>query len=85
MGTTIETIRNWLTRAKPNDRYLIVACDCFDYEDYPVFATEDEFAEKYARVNDRDNMQKVMEVYDLKANTETQLCEVRAHHGPNGE
>ena len=63
-------------------RYLIVVCDTFEYNDYPVYVAEGEdFYKKYDKL-DGKYMQKIMEVYDLKMDRETQLKEWRAHHEP---
>jgi hypothetical protein len=73
----------WFDRGiEEGARYLIVACDTFSYDDYPVFVKENEnFYKKYDEL-DGKNMQKIMEVYDLKMDKETQLNEQRAHHQP---
>lgn len=63
----------WLTRKHPKAEgiktHLVVVCDSFDYEDYPVYvdATEDVHA-VVAKYNG-PNMQRVMEVYDLTEST----------------
>jgi hypothetical protein len=45
--------------------HLIVVCDTFNYEDYPIYVMPGEDARKKAAEKDGSNMQKVMEVYDL--------------------
>ncbi len=62
--------------------HMIVVCDEFDHEDYPVFIDEtQEFWVEYAKYNGV-SMQRVMEVYDLKADKQSQLDEPRANHAP---
>ena len=77
MPTTREDIRIWFKDGiKRKATHLVVACNTFDYEDYPVFVTP---ADDVAMV--AANIQKVMEVYDLSMDMETQLDEKRAFHG----
>jgi len=57
---------------------MIVVCDTFDYEDYPVFVGKDEDVRAVEKEYDGINMQKVMEVYNLKINIDAQLNEKRA-------
>lgn len=46
--------------------HMIVACDEFDWEDYPIFVKEpSQFYAEYDRVNGK-NMQRIIEVYDLR-------------------
>lgn len=80
--TTKEEIRSWLERGKREGAtHVIVVCDSFDYEDYPVMVkpggkscreVEAEYSGK--------NMQRVMEVYSLSLDFESQLREHRAFH-----
>ena len=60
--------------------HMIVVCDTFSYEDYPVYVTKKErVTEKFSEY-DRKNMQKVMEVYSYQRDLEAQLNEQRAFH-----
>ena len=81
VGTTQEDIRTWLERGKKEGAtHVIVVCDTFDYGDYPVMVMPGEDArEKYEDHNGK-NMQRVMEVYDLRMDIESQLNERRAFH-----
>jgi hypothetical protein len=76
-----EDILGWIGRAKENNAtHMIVACDTYDYEDYPVFVSAEQSAsEEVDRVN-KDSMQKVMECYNLSMDIELQLNEYRAFH-----
>ena len=69
--TTPATIREWLTERKEKHTHMLVVCDTFDYEDYPVFTHNIETAIKQYHHKD---MQKVMEVYDLSKELEPQLA-----------
>ncbi len=81
--TTKHNIRNWLNRSCEAD-FLIVVCDTFDHKDYPVFCTRANFKETHAKHAGK-NMQRVIEVYDLAMDHETQLNEERAFHPPKDE
>ena len=83
MMTTADQIRGWLQLAMGQDAtHVIVVCDDFDHSDYPVIVgPEEDFWELYDSHNGK-NMQRVMEVYDLSLDIETQLAEVRAKHYP---
>jgi hypothetical protein len=74
-------IRLWLERGKEERAtHVIVACDTFEYEDYPVYVHSAEQATKEVARLDGHNMQKVMEVYDLALDLESQLRERIAWH-----
>lgn len=79
MGTTRDDIRSWLQRAKAEGAtHMIVVCDTYDHEDYPVSVQPGEDArKKYDEYNGK-NMQRVMEVYNLSIDIEKQLLEHRA-------
>ncbi|MBI2064724.1 MAG: hypothetical protein HYT62_01580 [Candidatus Yanofskybacteria bacterium] len=81
MATTQADIRGWLNEAKKmKATHVIVVCDTFDWEDYPVYvASNEDVRKKYSEYNG-PNMQKVMEVYSLKIDIESQLNERRAFH-----
>ena len=79
MATTQIEIRHWIAQAQqnPDVTHVIVVCDTYDWEDYPVSVkyTED-IHERVAYYS--KNMQKVMEVYKLSVDLESQLQEHRA-------
>lgn len=92
MATTRADIESWfggeyynfhlsLERGKTKPEYMIVVCDTFDYDDYPVYCTREDFAATYAAYNGK-NMQKIMEVYDLSKPMVPQLDEYRAFNCP---
>ncbi len=64
--TTSTVIHSWFKAAKAEgSKYLIVACDSFSHEDYPVFCkTADDALAGVDRLKNAD-MQRVMEVYDI--------------------
>lgn len=81
MATSKEEIRNWLESAREAGCYthVIVACDTFNYEDYPVNVRRGEDPQQEAHKY-MGNMQTVMEVYALHLDLEAQLAEHRAWH-----
>ena len=79
MGTTKEDIQGWIKEGQDKGAtHLIVVCDTFEYEDYPVYVMpgEDPII-KYNSYNG-SNMQKVMEVYNLHKDLNKQLGQHRA-------
>ncbi len=79
--TTRDDISGWFDRGvAQNALYLIVMCDSFSYEDYPVFAHSDKECRRAC--NQPGNMQRVMEVYNLAQDKDAQLNEFRANNGP---
>jgi hypothetical protein len=83
VAATRDDIQGWLLRAKANGAaYVIVACDTYDWDDYPIeVGPDDDFYKKYANVDGRD-MQRIVEVYDLSLDLGAQLNERRAYHPP---
>ena len=83
MATTQEDIRGWLNTAKrAGERWVIIVCDSYDHTDYPVgIEASADFWERYAKY-DGCNMQRIMEVYDLNMDIDSQLKEHRANHAP---
>jgi cytochrome oxidase assembly protein ShyY1 len=79
MSTSREDIREWFKRGKKQKAtHLIVVCDTYDHEDYPVFVTKEQDAKTEVNKRDGVNMAKVMEVYNLSMDIETQLKEHRS-------
>lgn len=79
MATTRDDIRRWWARRREHTTHMIVVCDTYDYEDYPVYVAQGQDVstelEKYTT-----NMQRVMEVYSAALDFEGQLAEHRAYH-----
>lgn len=75
MPTTRDDIRRWLgTAREQKTTHLIVVCDTFDHEDYPVYVLPGEDVRaRYDEYNGKD-MQRVMEVYNLSKPLEEQLA-----------
>lgn len=72
--TTASEIDDWFERGvKHRATHLIVVCDTFDHEDYPVYAMSDEDCLVKHKSHNGLNMQRVMEVYDLRADKAEQM------------
>jgi hypothetical protein len=82
MGTDRSEIRDWFNRSKKSGAlFMIVACDTFAHEDYPVDVGPGEDVEaKVNELSDPNKMSRVMEVYCLSMDREAQLAEHRAWH-----
>lgn len=82
MSTTNNEISRWFDEGvKKGKKYLIVVCDAFDHEDYPVFTDDKDFSDKYEHYK-KANMQRIMEVYNLNEDKDVQLNEPRAFNFP---
>lgn len=76
MAATREDIEQWFEEGKElGATHMIVVCNEYDWEDYPVFVMPDENAKEKALKYHR-----VMEVYSLSQNMESQLNERRAFY-----
>ncbi len=74
MAATKEIIREWMRRGKKeNATHLIVVCDTYDYDDYPVFVKSGEDPKSIESQISGKNMQRVMEVYNLNMDIDSQL------------
>lgn len=80
-------IRNWLETFEYDEyvTFVLIVCDTFDYSDYPVLVTADDDVMEMIAEIDGNNMQKVVEVYDMSLDIEEQLDEKIAWHVPKGE
>ena len=85
MATTKTDIGTWFDEGKDRKAtHLIVVCDTLDHEDYPVYADgNDDCLQKYTDYNG-PNMQRVMEVYDLRKSKDVQLSQIRVMNLPRG-
>lgn len=79
MATTREDLIRWFDDGVAQGAtHMIVVCDTFDWSDYPVYVkpTENVYDRYDYYGGDKgvnDNMSKVMEVYDLKADKMEQI------------
>jgi hypothetical protein len=82
----ISQIRRWFAMGlEQKSTHMLVVCDGYNHEDYPVFVSREKDANKiYEDILGWD-MQSVMEVYDLSLDLDSQLRENRAFHLPAKE
>jgi hypothetical protein len=67
MATTKQDISEWFDEGvKKGATHMLVVCDTFEYEDYPVYVMPGQSAVMEASNRDGKNMQKVMECYRLR-------------------
>ena len=79
--TTREMISKWFDRGVADGaRHMLVICDTFDHDDYPVFTKTD--FDCLLKCKNPGEMQRVMEVYDLRADKAEQLNERRVFRLP---
>lgn len=79
MAAQRAEIREWFLRGvKEKATHMIVVCDTFDHEDYPVFVKSNEDVRARESEYNGKNMQRVMEVYNLRMEIEYQLNQMRA-------
>lgn len=76
--TTGAEINGWLDRLYSDDNltHMIVVCDTYDYEDYPVYVSKVENV-RDKRNSYNGNMQRVMEVYSKNHDRQEQLRAMR--------
>ena len=81
--TSKQTLEEWFDRGVSDGAtYMIVVCDTFDYDDYPAYVHSDaEAKSKYEQYDDK-NMQRVMEVYDLRKDKDEQMSVARVFNLP---
>lgn len=82
MTTSKDDIKGWFDRGiAQNKDFMIIVCDTFNYEDYPVYCSFTAFNAQY-NAHSGKNMQRIMEVYDLSMDRDKQLAENRAFNKP---
>jgi len=81
MGTTRAAISEWFDRGiELQSTHMIIVCDTFDHDDYPVYVSKDEDVRAVAKKYDNVNMQRIVEIYSMSLNKDMQLNEFRAFH-----
>lgn len=82
-AATASDIRGWLEEAQAEGAtHLLIVCDDFSYEDYPVQVMPHEDVHEREAHYRESSMQRVMEVYSLtgKYTIDEQMNELRAFH-----
>lgn len=81
MAASREDVKNWIYAAKKRGAtHMIVTCDTYEWEDYPVDVMPGESLTQKFSDNNGPNMTKVMEVYAMHLPLDAQLAERRAWH-----
>lgn len=79
--TSKEDIRRWIRDGvRQGATHVIVVCDSFDHDDYPVYVKPGEDPKTKVSEYEAKPMQSIMEVYALHLDTEAQLSEPRSFH-----
>lgn len=83
MAATKADLGEWFDRGVADSAsHMIVVVDEYDWDDYPVYVEEPgKVAERVAGINGQ-SMQRVMEVYDLRASKAEQMAERRVWRVP---
>jgi len=84
MPATKNNLIKWFQiGVKNNQSYMIIECDTYNFDDFPIYTNSlEEFEEEYKKVSSRRNQ--IMEVYDLKIDMNLQMNEDRSFHYPEG-
>ena len=84
MTATREEIKEWLLMASENPKitHVAIACDEFDYENYPIEIEDIEafLSEQSKRPYSDMDGEAIEEIYDMSLPIEDQLNEHRAWH-----
>lgn len=76
MTANYSEIKNWVYTAKDKGcTHLIIGCDTFDYDNYPIYVMPEDDIIKKIKATD-----KVDEVYNMSQPLEKQLKEPRSYH-----
>ena len=82
-GASYIDISRWFDMGvKKGAKFLIVACDTFDHEDYPIYCSDDKECLKEYDSHNNVNMQRVVEVYDLTLDKHAQMSKSRVFNLP---
>lgn len=74
MSTTKLDLRQWFAEGvEAGSTHMIVVCDTFDWDDYPVYVMPGEDVHEREKYYRSSSMQKVMEVYNLQQPMEPQM------------
>jgi hypothetical protein len=72
---TQKNIRRWLEKAdQENATHVVVMSDDFSSDYYPINCFSESEARKTVSMKDGHNMQRLIEVYNLRASWEAQLA-----------
>ena len=79
--TTQTEIGEWFDEGvAKGSAYMLILCDTYDWDDYPVYTSNGDEATR--RAKHPGEMQKLMEVYDLHMSRDEQLRKHRVMNLP---
>ena len=79
MATTINRLKDWfLVGQEKEASHMIIVCNTFDWEDFPVYVMKDQNARDICKKYNTHEQSKVMEVYNINKDIESQLSKHRA-------
>jgi hypothetical protein len=82
-GKFMAASKSWIgecfdTGKSKGKTHLIIVCDTFNYDNYQVYVGPDQDVRKVVEEYRKEEMQKVVEVYNLSMDKEAQLNQERA-------
>lgn len=86
MAATLNNIKSWINTRPEGTTHMVVMCDTFDWEDYPMYYPNqyrsDMSLEELIADSSKGGGNKLMEVYSFtgKYSLEDQFGEYRARH-----
>ena len=81
MVTHRSDIARWLEEGlEKKATHVIVVCDTFDYEDYPVYILPGQNVKDEINRISRQQMTRIMEVYNLSMDLNAQMSQRRAYN-----
>lgn len=79
MAASKQDLISWFKRGVGlNATHMIVVCDTYEREDFPVYVSLAQDVHKVAEEYSGKNAQKIMEVYDLTMDMDVQMAQHRA-------
>ena len=81
MAASAADISEWFDKGiAEGATHMIIVCDTWDYDDYPVYVKKGEDVHKREKKYNDSNMQKVMEVYNLSISKDEQMKDNCSFH-----
>jgi hypothetical protein len=85
VAADVNDISSWFNHGIAQQAvFMLVVCDTYDHEDYPVFASDDAEAMELINEYRADTWSQLMEVYDLRLDKAEQMSKTRAWNMPKG-
>lgn len=81
-AASVKQIHEWFQEAQNQGAtHLVVVCDTYDWDDYPIYVMPDQDLRLICAEHDEENMQRIMEVYDISKGEEQIKVGVRVYNG----